>query len=118
MQGKLRHVGVMCKNLQESMRFYQQFGFQKMSQKVAMEEWAGKKLKILKLANPSGTIELIEGDWKPHVALTLIEGTMDDLWERFATKAEVILEFKKVGDLEIFYLRDPAGNYVEVVREH
>ena len=62
-------------------------------------------------------IELIEGDWKPHIALTLTEGKMDDLWEKFATKAEVILEFKKVGDLEIFYLRDPAGNYVEVVCE-
>jgi len=74
-------------------------------------------LKILKLANPSGMIELIEGDWKPHIALTLIEGTMDDIWEKFATKAEVILEFKKSGNLEIFYLRDPSGNYVEVVRE-
>ncbi len=62
-------------------------------------------------------IELIEGDWKPHIALTLTEGKMDDLWEKFATKAEVILEFKKAGNLEIFYLRDPSGNFVEIVKE-
>ena len=117
MDAKLRHVGVMCKNLQESMRFYQQFGFQKMSQRMVMEEWAGKKLKILKLANPGGMIELIEGDWKPHIALTLTEGTMDDIWVDYAVKANVLIQYKKKGNLEIIYLKDPFGNYVEVVRE-
>lgn len=52
------------------------------------------------------------------MALTLTEGTMDDLWEKFAIKAGVIMELKRVDSFEICYLRDPAGNYVEVVREY
>lgn len=117
MQGKLRHVGVMSKNLQDSLRFYQMFGFRKLSQRPSVEIWHGENLKIQKMVDGNSMIELVEGNWMPHLALTLTEGTMDDLWEKVATKAGVVLEFKKTPNLEIFYLIDPSGNYVEVVRE-
>jgi catechol-2,3-dioxygenase len=42
---------------------------------------------------------------------------MDEIWIDHAIKADVLIEYKKVGSLEIIYLKDPSGNYVEVVRE-
>ncbi len=61
-------------------------------------------------------IELIEGDWKPHIAVT-IDGTMNDIWVDYAVKSDVLIQYKKKGNREILYLKDPFGNYVEVVRE-
>ncbi len=102
------------------MEFYQKMGFKKLSQRPISEKWLKNgetvELRLLKM-NGGGMIELVEGDWKPHISFTLLEGSMDDVWEMFGNKFGVMIQYKRFPSIEVVYLSDPSGNYVEIVRE-
>jgi catechol 2,3-dioxygenase-like lactoylglutathione lyase family enzyme len=124
MKGIVRHWGIPCQNLERSISWYRHFGVHDLQ--FSTEIWTTDfyktggtehKLKIVKMRDDSGNIlELIQNDWKPHIALTLYEGTMDDLWLEFA-KEGTLVAHKGTAHAEIVYLRDPDGNYIEVVKE-
>ncbi len=117
MKGTLRHVGIVVKNLKQAEEFYRKLGLTKLSPRPITEIWRQTELKILKMRDSEGGIlELIEGDWKPHIAFT-VNKSMDEIWLDYAIKADVILECRKKKDLTVIYMKDPSGNYVEVVCE-
>ena len=97
----LRHVGIPVVNLDRSRDFYERLGFR-------MESWAREKwrreLQVMKLRtrDDSTCLELIEGVWQPHIA---IEVESIDPWRN-------LVEFCKEP---AYYVRDPDGNYLELV---
>lgn len=107
MIAKLRHAGIVVKDLKKAEKFYNRLGFSRL-RAIQLETWNRKKLKILKLSDGDDIIELIQGDWRPHLAFTLTYGDMDKMKDACFYKRE------KNG-LKIYYLEDPSGNYVEVV---
>lgn len=112
---KIRHFGIIAKEEKETVEFYKKLGFKII--KKTIEKWLNHDLSIVKMQNDDGQIiELIMGDWQPHIALTS-DRTPNDLWEQFATKANQILTVKNKKDVFVIYLRDPSGNYVEIVHE-
>ena len=112
---KVRHFGLVVKDLKETVRFYQELGFKIL--KRSIERWVSTDLEVLKMQNGNGDIlELILGDWQPHISFTS-EETPNMLWEKFGGKANQILTVKRKANLFIVYLRDPSGNYVEIVHE-
>jgi len=65
-----------------------------------------------------GMIELIEGEWMPHVALTIHQTRAEnDIWAEWVQRVGDPVAYKESGGLKIFYFKDPSGNYVEVVNE-
>lgn len=120
METKIRHLGLVVTDLKQALKFYQKFGFTKLTVRGSTERWGKEELKVQKLINSKGEVlELIQGNWKPHIALTVISKgkPMEEIWINHAIKADVLIEYKKVGNLEIIYLKDPFGNFVEVVSE-
>ena len=117
MDARVRHLGLVVKNLEAEMQWFKWFGFDKVSK--APEIWGDNSLLIGKMTDKEGSmIELIQGDWKPHVALTVKDGSvMEDIWLKFGTKNGTIMERKNRTDKTILYLRNPSGNYTEVVYE-
>jgi catechol-2,3-dioxygenase len=104
-------------DLKQAVEFYRKLGLVKLKPRPVTEFWRDKELKILKMRDSgNGILELVEGDWKPHIAVT-VDKTMDEIWLDYAVKADVLIEYKKRADVEIVYLKDPFGNYVEVVCE-
>ena len=62
----LRHSGILVKNLEKAVNDYRRLGFQKMG-KV-------EKLKVQKMQDEDGrTIELIQGNYHPHIAVNWLE---------------------------------------------
>ncbi len=117
MQGKLRHTGILVTNLHQAEEFYRSLGFKTFLK--SKEKWDGQELEIYKMVDWSGgTLELVKGNWHPHLAITLHPNeSIDDLWERFATKSDVLITRKQKGKTTIIYMKDPSGNWVEVVKE-
>lgn len=115
MNAKLRHAGLVVKNLEASIEFYKFFGFRKVHKGI--ETWNGKRLRICKMESDAGMIELIEGDWRPHISITVKEDVMEAIWLRFGGKYGTIMERQNRLDKTIVYLKDPDGNYLEVVYE-
>lgn len=105
MQAKrIRHMGIITKDLECSINFYTQLGFRKTYQKI--EEWGNKSLVIVKMDLGGQIIELIKGDWMPHIALEV-----DDLYGCLdAPMAKV----DKIAN--VIFTRDPDGNWLELVR--
>ena len=63
-------------------------------------------------------IELIEGDWEPHVAITVSQpGACDMIWRDLIKRVYDPVAYKDEQKLEVFFIRDPSGNLVEVVNE-
>jgi len=113
---KLRHFGLVVKDHKETVEFYKRLGFKVI--KKSIEKWLTHDLAIVKMENEKGEIlELIIGDWRPHIALNS-EDSPNYLWEQFAGKANQILTVKRKPKIFIVYLKDPSGNYVEVVHEN
>jgi len=79
----------------------------------------GKPLKIVKMVDHKGNrIELIEGDWEPHVAITVSKaGACDMIWRDLIQRVYDPVAYKEDKNLEVFFIRDPSGNLVEVVNE-
>jgi len=57
----MRHVCMIVKDSQRAIRWYQKLGFLPSADKD--ETWGQEQLEVTKL-------ELIQGNWKPHMALT------------------------------------------------
>lgn len=124
MQGKLRHAGMTVQpgKLEETVRFYQWFGLRVLSRSV--ETWNGKRLEVVKMTDgkPGGNkgrvFELIEGDWRPHVAITVTDaGACNKVWAQWVKKVGDPIAYKAVDGVEVMYVADPSGNWVEVVNE-
>jgi predicted lactoylglutathione lyase len=76
---KLRHCGLMVKSIEDSKATYEALGFK--------EESRGQ-FRTLKMVNKYGQrIELVEGDYKAHIAVNWAE----DLWGN-------LIEITKEGD--------------------
>jgi len=117
LSGRLRHMGIRVKNLKEAIRFYRYFQFRVISR--SRETWLCKPLKIVKMEDHKGNrIELIEGGWEPHVAITVNQtGAMDMIWRDLIQVVYQPVAYRKKKNLEVFFIRDPSGNLVEVVNE-
>ena len=57
----LRHVGILVKDLEKAKQMYLSLGFREIER---------ERLEVIKMCDVSGnTIELVKGNWKPHVAV-------------------------------------------------
>ena len=66
MQGSLRHAGILVKNLETATKTYQALGF------TPLEPI--EILRVQKMTDSNGAmIELVEGNWHPHVAVNWYE---------------------------------------------
>ncbi len=88
----IRHFGLVVKDLKRAIRWWSQLGFQ--VKVVSEEEWSERRLKIAKL-------ELIEGDWRPHLALTFR-----------------LLRYQVRPWGIVLFVEDSEGNEVEMVCEN
>jgi len=107
----IRHVGIKVKDLEKSIQFYRNLGFSVVSRTVSY--WnQGPPIGVCKLRTMGGEIlELIEAvSWpENHFALTV-----RDLWE--VDHLERVNE-KKTDNHHAIYVRDPDGNYIEIVQK-
>ncbi len=87
----MRHVGIQVKDTERAIRWYRKLGFR--GQMTRTETWSGKHIETTKL-------ELIQGDWKPHFAMTF----------------PLVRHKVEPGRVVVFTL-DSEGNEVEMVFE-
>lgn len=67
MKGTLRHAGILVKSLDVSEPIYRSLGFRTISR---------EKLEVLKMEDEKGNmIELVQGNWHPHIAVNWAEDT-------------------------------------------
>ena len=65
MYGTLRHAGILVKDLEGAMQMWQQAGF---------EPLEVENLRVCKMTDKNGaTIELVQGNWHPHIAVNWYE---------------------------------------------
>ena len=70
----LRHAGILVKDLNEAVKTYVALGFR---QFISRET-----LTVVKLADHEGNvIELVQGNWKPHIAVNWYEDQDGNLIE-------------------------------------
>lgn len=70
----LRHVGLMVRDLEMAVMFYQVLGFKRMGKQ--------ETLKVQKMRDwKGGVIELVQGKWHPHIAVTWIKDPDGNLME-------------------------------------
>ena len=100
---QIRHIGFPVGDIEEAKKFYREFGFAELA--YGWEKWDGKWLRISKmwLPNGGGCIELVQGNWEPHVSIEVEEFPMGVKLSKTRTK----------GDLTVCFARDPSGNMVE-----
>ena len=82
MLGTLRHVGILVKQLEESKIHYESLGFK------ALEI---ETLRVLKMTDVNGAmIELVEGNWHPHIAVNWYDdgdgNYIETVEDKFVTK--------------------------------
>jgi hypothetical protein len=66
MQGSLRHAGILVKDLEAATGIYQALGFQPLE--------PIETLRVQKMTDSNGAmIELVEGNWHPHIAVNWYE---------------------------------------------
>ena len=113
----LRHMGLVARDLKLEVEFLRKLGMLKLSPRPVTEIWRNNELKVMKFRDSGkGILEIIEGEWKPHVSVT-VSKSFEDIWVDYAIKADVMIEYKRTPRAEILYLKSPNGNYYEVVRE-
>ena len=125
---KLRHVGIVVKNLPKALAFYKQLGFGLIVSKQT--EYTSKDtLYMVKLnseielthgriagegtivtAKVNSQIELIKGNWMNHFALTV------DHLNNFKLPDKPIFQ-KETKTARVCYIQDPDGNVIELVEE-
>lgn len=105
MKKGIRHTGIVVEDLDTAITFYEGMGMKVLTRKE--EEWDGKHLKIAKMEDDNQIgLELIEGDWYPHVCFEV---------EHFVFFGYV-LHHRVKSPLEIVFVKDFDGNVVELVR--
>ena len=118
MRATWRHQGIVVKDLAKGIEEYKHLGFR--IRKRTFETISGRKLKIVKMRDgDKNEIELIEGDWEPHLAVTVDSRghSLDEIWTKFIKKAGDTVAYWKNGGLRVFCFRDSSGNMIEVVLE-
>ncbi len=101
----IRHTGIVVENANDAIVYYAKMGFTVDS--WGHEEWNGRRIQIAKMIDQDGNIlELIQGDWFPHVSYTVDDIPEDDFfYEKFK------------GTLHIVFDKDNDGNWMELVEE-
>jgi hypothetical protein len=95
------------KRLDLTLQFYLKLGFEYWTRSV--EQWMGRTLNILKLKDRAGNVlEIIQGNWEPHVAITLTD---------FEGVPEKAICQRETEQAVSFIMVDPSGNFVEMVHE-
>ena len=70
---RLRHVGIVVKDINESVKLYKKMGF-KVSERETLE--------VVKMIDKDGSVfELVQGKWKPHLAVLFYEDFDGNLLE-------------------------------------
>ena len=102
---QLRHVGIAVKDLTRAIDFYRQFGFGILS-------WSNEYTEKGKIytAKLDKKIELIQGRWMNHFALTV--NSLAD----FNLPSKPIFS-KETDTVKVCYITDPDGNVIELVQE-
>lgn len=109
MTAKLRHVGILVKDMFESMIFYRELGFGITS---TLRDWSNEYTEKGKIytAKLNNQIELIGGPWMPHFAITV------ESLNRFKLPPKPIFS-KETDRVKVCYIQDPDGNVIELVEE-
>jgi hypothetical protein len=101
---KLRHVGILIHDWQKIRPFYEDLSFKLFYE--AQEVWFEKTITVRKMKNKAGDIlEFISGPWFPHMAFTVKEFPDGDAMCKLTEK------------LQVKYMQDPEGNWIEFVKE-
>ena len=101
----IRHIGIKVKDMDESLRFWKAQGFEVVYDEY--EVWKQQRLHIIKLKCEHGTtlIELVDGNWRNHIAVTV-----DKLpFPKLATK--------RPSGHKVFFAVSPEGVRIELVEE-
>ena len=62
---KLRHVGIVVKDINESVKLYKKMGFKVLERDT---------LKVVKMIDSDANVfELVQGKWHPHLAINFYE---------------------------------------------
>ncbi len=70
---KLRHIGIVVKDINESVKLYKKMGF-----KIFERD----RLIVVKMIDSDGNVfELVQGRWAPHVAVNFYEDENKNLLE-------------------------------------
>ncbi len=70
---KLRHVGIVVKDINESVKLYKKIGFKVMERDTLI---------VVKMYDQDGnTFELVQGKWKPHIAINFYEDEKENFLE-------------------------------------
>lgn len=73
MHVSLRHTGILVKDLDKAKKTYGSLGFQEVSR---------EKLEVLKMTDLKGNmIELVQGNWPPHLAVNWYDDGQGNLIE-------------------------------------
>lgn len=109
MKAQLRHVGIRFTDVARTFCFYQNLGFD-IDSRIWSREYTDRGIiNIIKFDNQ---IELINGNWMNHFALTV--DSLDDFKHLLPDKPVFSKETDKV---KVCYIQDPDGNMVELVEE-
>jgi catechol 2,3-dioxygenase-like lactoylglutathione lyase family enzyme len=93
------------KNLDRSVQFYRGLGFYPVQ--GSREIWDGATLNIMKMGTVGGVLELVEGVWRPHIAINTNE------LERLAWGRDIVNR----PTVRVCFIEDPDGNWIELVEE-
>jgi catechol 2,3-dioxygenase-like lactoylglutathione lyase family enzyme len=91
-----RHTGLIVKNLNKSIKFYEGLGLKLKQRRV--EVWDDHILKIAKM----GQLELVQGQWRPHLCFEVDE----------IPDGKIITAKYRSGHSVVF-MEDPDGNLIE-----
>jgi hypothetical protein len=91
---KLRHCGLMVKNMRRAADWYRnKLGFE-ISIPRQVEEWNGEEIETMKL-------ELIKGNWKPHVAIDF--NMVHYKWDNAQKCLVIIVEDSEGNPVELLF---------------
>jgi catechol 2,3-dioxygenase-like lactoylglutathione lyase family enzyme len=94
-----RHTGLIVKNLNKSIKFYEGLGLKLTGRTI--EVWHDHILKIAKM----GPVELIQGQWRPHICFEVDEVPDND-----------IVMSKRRHSHNAMFIEDLDGNLIELYK--
>jgi hypothetical protein len=127
MKGIVRHWGIPVKSLERSISGPQVLGFHGLA--FSRETWMmdyyktggnGVKcdLTIAKMEDAKHVgLELVEGNWRPHIAVTLIKGDMSEVWDELVGLGWTPLARQDQELVEVVLFNDIDGFMWEIVKQ-
>lgn len=124
MKTAIRHTGFFVTNLEESVKFFKQFGFKEIYRQD--ENWNGEILKISKLKLGESVLELIGDDYncrnfytRTHIALTVKD--INKIYNKLKKNKNVIFEDKPRlspdKSAKVAFCRGSSSIRIELVEE-